>query len=342
MATAYCFDERFLKHTYQGHPENAGRLLAVMKRLQENGLLDRLDSIPAFLAGEDEIARVHTRSYIDQVKRLSEHGGGHLDSDTYVTAGTYEAALSAAGGLIAITRAVLDGKIENGFALVRPPGHHAVSSRGMGFCIFNNIAIAARDALQRDEIERVMIVDYDVHHGNGTQEAFEADPDVLFISTHQYPHYPGTGWHTEIGVGEGRGTVVNIPLPVHTGDEGFSQIMELIVWPIAHRYQPDLILVSVGFDAHWTDPLASLALSLTGYASIARQLVQLANETCLGRIVFTLEGGYDYSVLSQGVQNTFHALLNEPELTDTIGPYPYPERPIAPRILEVQREHGLS
>ncbi|MBN1313836.1 MAG: histone deacetylase, partial [Anaerolineales bacterium] len=206
------------------------------------------------------------------------------------------------------------------------------------FCLFNSVAIAARHAVINRNLERVAIIDYDVHHGNGTQNAFENDPSVLFISTHQYPHYPGTGWIGE----KGRGNIVNVPVPVQAGDDGFDQILNHIVRPMAHRYDPNLILVSAGFDAHWTDPLASLAISLTGYAKIARQLVDLSKETCDGRIVFTLEGGYDLNVLSQAAQNVFYALLGDTEISDTIGLCPYPERSIDDRILEVRKVHGID
>ncbi len=342
MSTAYCYEELFLEHSIPGHPENAARLTAIMGGLELSKLLDRLLKIPARPATEKEIARVHTRSYIDQVRRLAERGGGHLDPDTYVVPSSYEAALLAAGGLLALTRAVLDNEVDNAFALVRPPGHHALTGRGMGFCIFNNVAIAARDALTRPEVERVMIVDFDVHHGNGTQDSFAAAPDVLFVSTHQYPHYPGTGRVDEIGRGEGKGTIVNLPLPAGAGDDGYAQIMGEVIWPLAHRYDPQLLLVSAGFDAHWTDPLAIMQLSLSGYAHIARELVAMANQLCDGQLVFTLEGGYDLTVLSNAVQNVFYALLNDSTTSDPIGPSPYQEIPIHQRLAEVKLAHQLG
>ncbi len=342
MQTAYCYDELYLQHTYPGHPESAGRLQAIMARLEQSGLLARLAIIPARPAAEDEIARVHTRSYIEQVRRVAERGGGHLDPDTYVVSRSYDAALMAAGGLLAVTRAVLDGRARNGFALVRPPGHHALAGRGMGFCLFNNVAVAACDALTRPEVERVMIVDFDVHHGNGTQDSFEATPDVLFISTHQYPHYPGTGRVDEIGRGDGTGTVVNVPLPAGVGDQGYAQVFQQIIWPLARRYDPQLVLVSAGFDAHWSDPLAMMQLSLDGYAHLARELVRMADELCDGRVVFTLEGGYDTTVLSHAVQNAFHALQGEETVSDPIGLCPYQEAPAGGRIAEVKRAHQLE
>ena len=341
MSTAYCYDERFLRHSYPNHPENAGRLTAIMDGLAETNLIDRLERVAARPASEAEIARVHTRSYIQQVRTVAERGGGHLDPDTYVVPDSFDAALLAAGGLIALTDAVLDGHVRNGFALVRPPGHHALTGRGMGFCIFNNVAIAARHALTRPEIEQVMIVDFDVHHGNGTQDSFDADPGVLFVSTHQFPHYPGTGRVSEIGRGPGEGSTVNVPLPAGVGDEGYAQIMQEVAWPLAHRYDPQLLLVSAGFDAHWTDPLAMMQLSLTGYAHLARELVAIAGELTDGKILFTLEGGYDVNVLSIAVQNAFYALLDDPTVTDPIGRSPYTETPVRERLAEVRRTHNI-
>jgi acetoin utilization deacetylase AcuC-like enzyme len=342
MVTAYAYDELFLKHTYPNHPESADRLEAIMRHLQESGLLQQLTIIEPRPATEDQIARFHTLSYIDRVKQLSERGGGHLDPDTYTNSHTFAAAVLAAGALIEITRTVSAGAVQNGFALVRPPGHHAVAGQGMGFCIFNNVAIAALEALQDPGVERVLIYDFDVHHGNGTQDAFEDDPGVLFVSTHQYPHYPGTGAAGETGVGRGKGTVVNVPLPPGIGDAGYARVMSEIAKPIAQRYQPDLILVSAGFDAHWSDPLANMLLSLRGYATIARELVAMADELCDGKIIFTLEGGYDRTVLAYGVENVFHALLGDDIESDPVGPAPYEERPVENRIAELKRIHRLA
>jgi acetoin utilization deacetylase AcuC-like enzyme len=342
MVTAYAYDELFLKHTFPGHPESADRLEAVMGHLQASDLLPLLSAVEARPASRDQIGRFHTRQYIERVEWLSEHGGGHLDPDTYTNADTYAAALLAAGALIDVTRSVLAGKAQNGFALVRPPGHHATQGQGMGFCIFNNVVIAALDAFQGQRVERILIYDFDVHHGNGTQDAFEEDPRVLYISTHQYPHYPGTGAAGETGIGAGAGTVVNIPLSPGIGDSGYSRVMKEITQPIAHRYQPDLVLVSAGFDAHWSDPLAMMLLSLRGCATIARDLVALADQLCDGRIIFTLEGGYDRRVLAHGVENAFHALLHDDTTSDPIGPAPYEERPVEHRIAEIKRIHHLA
>jgi acetoin utilization deacetylase AcuC-like enzyme len=238
--------------------------------------------------------------------------------------------------------AVIDGRVNNAFALVRPPGHHAMPGHGMGFCLFGNVAVAAQAARQDRGLERVLIVDFDVHHGNGTQAMFEEDPAVCFISTHQYPYYPGTGAAREVGRGAGQGTVVNIPLSPGAGDRVFQQVYQQVVIPVARRFAPDLVLVSAGFDAHWDDPLAGLGLSLGGYAWITRTLVELAAELCGGRIVFTLEGGYHLEVLSHAVLNSFHALLGEAVVEDPLGPSHGSEPDVAEYIVALRRLHGLE
>jgi len=257
--------------------------------------------------------------YIAEVKAKSQSGGGYLDMDTYLTPDTYAAAATAAAGTVDLTLAALDGVVDNGFALVRPPGHHALYYQGMGFCVFNNIVLAARMAQKEREIERVAIVDFDVHHGNGTQPMTEADPSILFVSTHQYPFYPGTGGVEEIGQRAGVGFTVNLPLRVGVGDEGFMALYNEIVVPVVRRFEPQLILVSAGYDAHWSDPLASLGLSLAGYAWISQTLVGLAADLCDGKIVFVLEGGYNLPVLSAGVANSIRALLGRDDVVDPIG-----------------------
>jgi len=238
---------------------------------------------------------------------------------------------------------VVEGRVQNGFALVRPPGHHALPDRGMGFCLFNNVALAARHAQTLPDIRRVFIADIDVHHGNGTQAVFEADPTVFYFSTHEYPYYPGTGHWKETGVGEGKGSVLNVPLPAGVGDQGYLRVYEELVWPLARRFRPDLILVSAGYDSHWQDPLAMMQLSLGGYARIARELVAMAGELCAGRIVFTLEGGYHLDVLAHGVLNAFYALLGEETVSDPLGPpFPASEPDIGPLLARLKEEHRVN
>jgi acetoin utilization deacetylase AcuC-like enzyme len=344
MPTGYVYDPIYLEHDLRGHPENQRRLKTILHVLEEHKMLERLTPIPVVPITQERLHRCHSPLYIEQVRRVAERGGGHLDMDTYVRPASYDAALMAAGGLIEATRAVLEEEIDNAFALVRPPGHHALRSRGMGFCLFNNVAVAARYALAEQGLDRVLILDFDVHHGNGTQDEFMADPAVMYISTHQYPHYPGTGHWDEIGRGEGLGSVVNVPLAGGVGDEGFARIFEQVVGPAAWRFQPQLILVSAGYDAHWDDPLAYLQLSVGGYAAIAQALKDLAGELCNGQLVFTLEGGYHLEALAYSILNTFAVLLGDADwqLVDPLGPSPRRERPVDDILEQVRRIHHLD
>ncbi len=344
MTTGYVYDPVFLEHDLRGHPENQQRLRQILSVLEKHGVLERLAQVPGVPIAQDRLERVHDPLYIEQVQRVAQRGGGHLDMDTYVRPASYDAALMAAGGLVEATRAVLDGELDNAFALVRPPGHHALRGRGMGFCLFNNVAIAARYALAEHGLDRILIVDFDVHHGNGTQDEFEADPAVMYISTHQYPYYPGTGYWNETGQGDGRGSIVNVPLGGGVGDDGFARIIQEIVVPAAWRFQPELILVSAGYDAHWDDPLAYMQLSIGGYTAVARALQELAEELCAGRIVFTLEGGYHLEALAYSVLNTFGVLLGDRawQLVDPLGPSPRQERSVTDIVERVRQIHGLT
>jgi len=244
--------------------------------------------------------------------------------------------------LIDLTLAVNDGKLNNGFALVRPPGHHATQNQGLGFCLFSNIAIAAKAAQHQRGLERIAIVDFDVHHGNGTQAILDDDPRVFFSSSHQYPYYPGTGNAREIGRGKAKGTKINFPLSVGVGNDGFKAIYTEILIPLLRRFQPQLILVSAGYDAHWNDPLAQLGLSLTGLTWISETLVSLADELCQGKIVFTLEGGYNLEVLGNGVANTIRALLGRDDFADPLGPSPWAEPDLSDYLRELKKIHQLE
>lgn len=341
MSTAYVYDQLYLEHDMGQHPENARRLTAIMQTLEETGLRGALLKVEAKDATQAELEAIHHKAYIERVKRTADEGGAWLDGDTYVSPASYAAAIRAAGGLIALVDAIMREEVDNGLALVRPPGHHALAGRGMGFCLFNNVAIAAAHALNSCGLDRVLIVDYDVHHGNGTADAFYADPRVLYFSTHQYPHYPGTGDSTETGSGDGIGYTVNVPLPAGVGDHGYVRVFEEILAPIARRYDPQLVLVSVGYDAHWRDPLSHMGLSVTGYARLAQILRELATETCGGRIAFTLEGGYDPEALGHGVAATFDALLGE-EATDPLGPARGSEPDISARLERTKAIHGIE
>lgn len=343
MTTGYVYSSEYLAHDLRGHPENAGRLRRILEALEQHDLLDRLTLIPPRPAAEEDLLRVHTEAHIQRVRRMAQAGGGHLDPDTYVTPRSYEVALLAAGGVLSAVDAVLSGDVRNAFALVRPPGHHATPSRAMGFCLFNNVAIAARYALSGSEVQQVFIVDFDVHHGNGTQDIFEEDPAVFYCSTHEYPFYPGTGHWRESGRGAGEGSVLNVPLPAGVGDTGYLRVFHELIGPLARRFAPDLILVSAGFDAHWQDPLAMMRLSLSGYAQLARELVYMAEKLCSGRIIFVLEGGYHPQVIGLAVANVFFALLGEERVIDPFGPAPAGSEPDITDLIERLRAlHRLS
>lgn len=328
MTTAYLYSPVFLEHAEDGHSESPERLRAVMRVLKETGVLPRLTALDPIPATDQQIQAVHSPELIAQIQSIVSRGGGHLDYDTYTNARSLDAATLAAGAVVRAVDAVIATEVDNAFALVRPPGHHATRNRAMGFCLFNNVAIAAQHALDAHRLERVLVVDYDVHHGNGTQDIFYRTPRVLYFSTHQYPFYPGTGDWREIGEGEGTGYTVNVPLPPGVGDDGYQRVFDDLLFPLAERYRPELVLASVGFDAHWRDPLAMEDLSIAGYAALARTLLALARENCAGRIVLALEGGYDLDALAYGAAATFRALLGDETIPDPLGPSPRAGRDI--------------
>ncbi len=340
--TAIVYDPFNLRHTYEGHPENAQRLEQTWKLLQIDGILGRLLRAPSSVAPPDAILRVHTPQYIERLQSMALLGGGHLDADTYVNADSFQAAQLAAGGLLNVLDMVIDGQADNGFALVRPPGHHALPHWGMGFCLLDNIAIAARWAQDRHAIGRVLIVDFDVHHGNGTQEIFYKDPSVLFFSTHQFPFYPGTGAAAEIGAERAEGSTINVPFPASVGDAGYLEAFQQVLAPAARLFRPQLILLSAGYDAHWLDPLASMRLSITGYTRLVEVLMELADELCNGKLVCVLEGGYHLEVLSHSVLSTLRRLSGSPQkVSDPFGPQRGGEREVNSLLEKLKSLHGI-
>jgi acetoin utilization deacetylase AcuC-like enzyme len=337
------YDPLYLWHDTGVHPESALRLTAVMHVLTEAGLTSHLVPLTARDATVDEIAMVHEPSYIASIHQMAERGGAWADPDTYISPRSYDAALRAAGGALSATDAVLDGDIDSAFCLVRPPGHHAMPDRAMGFCLFNNIAIAARHAVRGRGLERVAIVDFDIHHGNGTQAAFYDDPAVLYFSTHQYPYYPGTGHLEETGEGAGRGLNVNVPLPAGCGDDEFRRVFNEALEPLLDRYRPQFVLVSAGYDGHFDDPLASMKLSVAGYAEMMSFLRRKAGEMCEGRLVCVLEGGYHLLAEAWSVRACLEVLLGESPAQDPFGKAPEGSGCHIDKVLSaVKALHGLT
>lgn len=323
------------------HPEKSERLQAIWDALQAAPLprnVSWLTPNPATLA---QILRVHQPRLVDEIRGLAAHGGGMIGLDTVVSRRSFDAALIAAGGAIQAVETAWDTPEQRAFALVRPPGHHATPDTAMGFCLFNNVAVATRVALEEKGAQRVAIVDFDVHHGNGTQDAFIDDPRVLFCSLHQFPLYPGTGRAEEIGEGRARGLTVNLPLPPGCGDGAYRAAFDRVVEPVLRRFQPEIIVVSAGFDAHWADPLAHTRLSTSGFVEMARSLDRLATELCGGRLALSLEGGYDLGALASSVVAVVMALAGDAP-RDVLGPPPGGAlENVDPLLDHVCRLHGL-
>jgi acetoin utilization deacetylase AcuC-like enzyme len=316
VTTGLVSDEVFLRHQAPyDHPEHPGRLAAIRQRLDDDGLARRCRRIPAREATREELLEVHTPEHVERILATARRDFVQLDPDTYTSRDSAEAARRAAGGLVDLTREVLSGALANGFALVRPPGHHAEADRAMGFCLFNNVAIAVQ-AARRSGVRRVLIVDWDVHHGNGTQASFEEDPDVLYFSTHQFPFYPGTGAIEEVGRGAARGRTVNVPWPAGMGDAEYLAAFDRVLLPIARAFQPELVLVSCGFDAAAGDLLGGMRLTPNGYAAMTERVASLAR----GRVVLALEGGYNLDAIAAAAAACTRVLLGEHDAEPDAGP----------------------
>ena len=341
MSVGYLSHSRYLNHRQSGHPERPERLKAILDALQASDLIDGLVSLSPVPADRSLLTSVHDANYLDRLRTAAMAGDRLLDPDTYLDPDSFDVAVLAAGGAVACVDAVLSDQVTKAFALVRPPGHHALRARAMGFCLLNNVAIAARHALDAGGLDRILIVDFDVHHGNGTQELFYHTDRVLYFSTHQYPWYPGTGNWAETGVDGGRGFTVNAPLPAGTGDTGYERAFREILFPLADRYRPQLVLVSAGYDAHWADPLASMRLTTSGFAALTALLVDLAQRHTGGRMVLLLEGGYHLEALASSILATLSVLTGrEPE--DPLGPPPTADEPSLDHlIVPLRRTHGL-
>jgi acetoin utilization deacetylase AcuC-like enzyme len=342
MKVGLVYDPIYLEHDTGGHVENRRRLENTMRLLKEAQLMPKLLPLAPRPASSDELQLIHSPEHISRVEGICQGGGGWLDADTVTSPASYKAALYAAGGLLCGVDAILGGEVDSVLALVRPPGHHATHLRAMGFCLFNNIAIAAKYAL--NHIGRVLIADFDVHHGNGTQETFYSDPQVLYFSTHQYPFYPGTGAIDESGHGAGRGTTVNAPLPAWCGNEEYLRIYREVLIPVARNFQPEMIMVSAGYDAHWADDISLMQVSVSGFAEIVSIIKGLAEELCQGKLLITLEGGYHLEALPHSIKATLETLLDIPLTEEPLGEAKAFRKPpsIEPIIEAIKKAHGLS
>ncbi|CAM8922010.1 unnamed protein product [Rhodiola kirilowii] len=349
-------------HNRHSHPESHFRVPAIMNTLEDMNLTSKLRGAdvlelqhfkPATL---DDITTVHTRSYVTGLEKAmtqaSNEGVILIEGSgpTYATATTFSESLMAAGGGIGLVDSVVAASNNSrtppvGFALVRPPGHHAIPKGPMGFCVFGNVAVAARHAQRMHGLKRVFIIDFDVHHGNGTNDAFYDDPDIFFLSTHQDGSYPGTGKVDDVGSGNGEGTTLNLPLPGGSGDAAMRSVFDSVIVPCAQNFKPDIILVSAGYDGHVLDPLASFQFTTATYYALAAGIKQLAKELCGGRCVFFLEGGYNLKSLSYSVADTFHALIGEPsiahKLDDPAILYEEPSARIKQAIQRAKYIHSL-
>ena len=332
-------DPRFLAHRAPaGHPERPERLDAV--ELAFAGFRDRIRRTAPRAATFDELRSVHDERLLRRLAATRGARDGQLDPDTYYVAESWDTACLAAGASIDLVRDALRGEVPRGFAAVRPPGHHAEADRAMGFCLLNNVAIATRVAQQEFGRPRILVFDWDVHHGNGTQRVFEDDPDVLYVSTHQFPFYPGTGDHREAGVGRGLGATLNVPMPVGCGDAEYVGVVMRIVTPAAIAFRPDLIIVSCGFDAHADDPLASMEVGLAGYRAMAAQLRALADSLCQGRLVYVLEGGYSLLGVQEGAQAVFESLVAASAPARGAAPSVEPGSVLRALVEQTVRVHG--
>jgi acetoin utilization deacetylase AcuC-like enzyme len=309
--TGYVNDPIYLKHdTGITHPERPDRLKAIDSWLIQQGMMDHLLRVVPEPATLTWLEKVHTSQHIRRIREAaSEKGFHYLDPDTPLSPASYGVALVAAGGLLGAIDGVMAGRIRNAFCAVRPPGHHAESQRAMGFCLFNNVAVAARYLQKHYGLQRIAILDWDVHHGNGTQEIFYDDPSVLYLSIHQFPLYPGTGRVEEEGTGAGRGFTLNCPMEAGQGDREYESIFDEVLLPRLETFRPDFILVSAGFDAHRDDPLAGMAVTSVGFGRLTRAVMGAANSLCEGRLVSSLEGGYNLQALAESVEQHLMALM---------------------------------
>ncbi len=312
--TGFVYHQDYLKHnTGQGHPESAERLAELIEYLKKDFSWHHLKLIKPYNPSIKWIEKIHTKDYISSIEKACKDGLWMLDADTIVSQDSYKVAVLAVGGVLAALDEVITKKVKNAFCAIRPPGHHAEIEKAMGFCIFNNIAIGARYAQGKHKLKKILIVDWDAHHGNGTQKIFYPDPTVFYFSVHQFPHYPGTGTDKEEGDNEGKGFTLNMPMCAGSGDLEYIEVFENIFYPSAKQFGPDLILISAGFDGHKDDPLSNLNLTSDGFRRLTEVVVNLAEECCEGRVVSVLEGGYNLKAFSESVASHLAALIEGPD-----------------------------
>ncbi|MFC2164715.1 histone deacetylase [Acidobacteriota bacterium] len=339
MKTGVLRDNRYMEHDMGDfHPENPRRLEVIYRMLDEEISFD-YSTIEPRIGTDEEIQWIHTESHVHAIKKTSGIERVMLDLDTSTSARSYEVATLAVGGVLKTAELIMNGDITNAFAFIRPPGHHAEASQAMGFCLFNNIAVAAEYLQRKHGLKRILIVDWDLHHGNGTQHSFEQSKDILYFSTHQFPHYPGTGHWSEKGDGEGEGYTVNVPLRPGKTDQDYIYIFEKVLSPIAGAFEPEFILVSAGFDIYEDDPLGGMLISDRGFGAMTFSLLQMAKSVCQDRILFALEGGYSSEGLSSGSKQALLQLSGQaqkPDIDDTASSQTLQE---LQSVLEIHRKH---
>jgi len=336
-------DQLFFKHNRVDHPENAKRLIAIDNALTKANLWKQLTPVKGRFAVNEELLLAHSQGYIDEIEILSDDEESFFDEykqDTYINKYTFDAAKMAAGSNINLNLAVYDREVDTGFALLRPPGHHALENRAMGFCIFNSDVIAAR-ALQNERgVKKIAIIDFDVHHGNGTQDLTASDPSIMAISIHQHPYWPLTGALEFTGNDDAKGTIVNCPFNTGAGDHAYLGVYDQVIHPKLVEFQPEHIIVFAGYDAHWQDPLARHEVTVKGFNQLVDKCVNSANQLCNGRISFTLGGGYNLKPLAESVVGTFHTLLNNPEKDqDKLGAGPIAQNDYLDQIKIIKKHH---
>jgi len=304
----FVYDDVYLKHDWPDHPENKNRLVSILEHVEKSGINKNLVKVKPRRAKVEEVSMNHDPAYIQEIHDFCKSGGGYLDPDTYATPDTYDVALYAAGGVLEGIDRILKGELDRVFCAVRPPGHHAEYAKAMGFCIFNNVAIGAHYLRKVKGVNRVFIIDFDAHHGNGTQKSFYEDDTVFYFSTHEYPFYPGTGSEDEKGAGRGYGYTVNVPMSAGAGDEDYIHVYQKLLPELIHKFKPEFVLVSAGYDLHRDDPLTYLNVSNEGVREIVRNIIK-ASEEVNAPVLFALEGGYNLRALGECVVITLEEML---------------------------------